>query len=680
LAKPFREERGMALVMALGIMMVLSITATTSIYYATSNQTSSSQHSARGSAYDLAEAGLAAAMAKLYGEVNTDGSSKHFASDGTTPLVRSQQLFPSPTVLSYPTLSGTATYSGSLNTAVDPMIWTITSVGAVIKSGKTLTRTLTKTAYVRGTNDGDNSTAWSRFYADKPNQCLTIEKVNFVNSVSARGGICLTEGGTITGAATSVNVGPPGVTITGPNASLARDPSVGSGWTNSGNAFTNNSVYATSILNSGVTSAPLLMTGFGFTAIPASAIIRGISVTVDRKASTTSAIQDLDVNLMKASVAVGSDKAVTGSYWLDTDGSRTYGSASDLWGTTWTAADINNAGFGLRFVAKNFNASQRTAYVDDVNVTVTYTIDVPGIGTVGTPVKETNIEGNCKYNAQTAHAACDSVDKIYSAKPTKVGDDLTMPAVDFTYWWNNAKPGPKHFCTNPSPGLAANFFDNDAGSTTSENNSVTGNGEMTPEGVDYTCKVVENGVTVGELSWNHTTRVLTINGSIYVDGNFRFDDDGKVTHYQGRGVIYASGYTEFDEIVCSGGSGTGNCLSTMSTWSPSLNLLVLLSKLSSEYDQGGTSCTPSIPLCPSGHTAGAFQGVVYSLGNCYIHQGFLSSGPVVCNTIQLDDNGEPGVYPTYYTFPALTDLVDGQKYSTTSTADNFELSTGSQSG
>ncbi len=670
----------MALVMALGIMMVLSITATTSIYYATSNQTASSQHGARASAYDLAESGLAAAMAKLYGELNTDGSSKHFASDGTTPLVRSQQLFPSPTVLSYPTLNGTATYSGSLNTAVDPMIWTITSVGAVTNSGKTLSRTLTKTAYVRGTNDGDNSVAWSRFYADSPSQCLTIDTVAFVNSVSARGGICLINGATITGANTSVDVGTPGVTIIGPDVdSPAKLPTFASGWTNSTNAYTNNTVYATNTISSGATGAALILTSFGF-AIPASAIIHGISVGVERKASTTSAIQDLDVQVLKAGTPTAADRAATGTYWGTTDTWKTYGSTSDLWSGTWTPADINNANFGLRFVAKNFAGTSQTASVDYVTITVTYTNDTNGIGTSGTPIKAANIEGNCKYNANTAHAACNSVDKVYATTNTKVGNDLSMPEVDFTYWWKNAKPGPNHFCTNASPGLPVNFFDNDAGSTTAENNSLTGNGEVTPETFSYTCKVVENGVTVGELSWDRTTRVLTINGSIYVDGNFRFDDDGKVVHYQGRGVIYASGYTEFDEIVCSGGSGTGNCLGSMSTWSPSLNLLVLLSKLSSEYDQGGTTCTPSIPLCPNGHTAGAFQGVVYSLGQCYIHQGFLSSGPVVCNTIRLDDAGEPNVWPTYYTFPALTDLVDGQKYSTTGTADNFELSGGNQSG
>ena len=66
----------------------------------------------------------------------------------------------------------------------------------------------------------------------------------------------------------------------------------------------------------------------------------------------------------------------------------------------------------------------------------------------------------------------------------------------------------------------------------------------------------ESGQVVGELSWNHSTRILKIKGTIFRDGDFRFDDDGTVVHYQGRGIIYTVGHIEFDEQVCAGGSGT----------------------------------------------------------------------------------------------------------------------------
>ncbi len=117
----------------------------------------------------------------------------------------------------------------------------------------------------------------------------------------------------------------------------------------------------------------------------------------------------------------------------------------------------------------------------------------------------------------------------------------------------------------------------------------------------------------------------------------------------------------------------------MSNWNPATNMLVLLSQGDSEYDQGGSSCSPSgTTVCPNGHPYGGFQGVVYALGNCIIHEKFNLSGPVVCNQITLPYESDG--WPTYYPYPALTDLVDGQKYSSTSTASNFELLNGSQSG
>ena len=75
----------------------------------------------------------------------------------------------------------------------------------------------------------------------------------------------------------------------------------------------------------------------------------------------------------------------------------------------------------------------------------------------------------------------------------------------------------------------------------------------------YTCQVKENGMLMGEISWNNSTHVLTVFGTIYIDGDMRFDDNGQIVHYQGRGIIYASDDIEFDERVFAGGSGMTNC-------------------------------------------------------------------------------------------------------------------------
>ena len=68
-------------------------------------------------------------------------------------------------------------------------------------------------------------------------------------------------------------------------------------------------------------------------------------------------------------------------------------------------------------------------------------------------------------------------------------------------------------------------------------------------------------------------------GTIYIDGDMRFDDNGQIVHYQGRAIIYASDDIEFDERVCAGGSGMTNCAAsaaTMSAWNPSTDLLTIL--------------------------------------------------------------------------------------------------------
>ena len=49
---------------------------------------------------------------------------------------------------------------------------------------------------------------------------------------------------------------------------------------------------------------------------------------------------------------------------------------------------------------------------------------------------------------------------------------------------------------------------------------------------------------------------MTIYGTIFVDGNFRFDEDGEIVHYFGRANIMSSRDDEIDALVCAGGTGT----------------------------------------------------------------------------------------------------------------------------
>ena len=160
-------------------------------------------------------------------------------------------------------------------------------------------------------------------------------------------------------------------------------------WSNPGNITTVGAPYATVALTA-QTSNYLEGSNYGF-AIPANATINGIVLTIDRTGiqGSSNDIRDVTVRLMKAGVLSGSNKAVTGTDWPTSLAVATYGTNADIWGTTWTPADINNTNFGVA-LSVNSAGSSKTATVDYMQIAVTYTVSVMGTTTgvncgAGTP-------------------------------------------------------------------------------------------------------------------------------------------------------------------------------------------------------------------------------------------------------------------------------------------------------
>ncbi len=708
------EERGIALVMALMMMTVLGIAGGGAAYYTVTNLHSAHRSKANTNAYSAAEAGMNAALAYMYGQLDSDGApwvagttdsnGVYHATAGISP--KTQALFtakagPAPgdcrNVASWTTTSsGDYRYCGTLVVSGTSYVWQLRSEGRSNDGQRYQTRAVTKSITVRGINDGADAVSWTRFYQDNPNTCLTIDGVDVPANIATRGGICIRNGGKITGSGTTVDVGG-NVTVEGPPVDTAvtyASSGTGSGWTNSNNARTNDGTYATNSIAVNSSGATLVVSGFGFN-IPSTAYIKGVDVEIERKAGSSSSLYDEDVFLRKSTGSVGTDHKNSSSYWSTSDSLREYGGSTDLWGTTWTPAEINSSSFGVALRATNDNNSVSvTASVDFIRITVTYTGDTTeGVGTAAQGVKKVHVAGSCKFNnAATWSRPCGTADKVYSqTTPTTVPEGLDMPDVDLDYWFQNAKPGPKHPCTNANTNMAPLVFDND--NSTNWNDSLQFNDDprydITPAARSYSCQFVENGQVVGELSWNSNTHALTVSGTLFFDGDVRFDDDGiQAVNYHGRAIIYAAGNIEFDEVVCAGGSATtasNSCIMNgqMSNWNPSGNMLVLLSNGNSQYDQGGTTCSPSgSTWCPNGRYAGGFQGVVYAKGSCNIQERFHDSGPVICNTITISayDGSTYSGNPTIYAFPSLGELVEGQKYSDTSTATAFELVGGYSDG
>ena len=61
-----------------------------------------------------------------------------------------------------------------------------------------------------------------------------------------------------------------------------------------------------------------------------------------------------------------------------------------------------------------------------------------------------------------------------------------------------------------------------------------------------------------------------------------------------------------------------------------------------------------------------------------MHENFHLSGPIICDEIQLPD--EPNGWPTYYTWPPLGSLVEGQAYGSPNGAADYVVTAGDQLG
>ncbi|MEK6662860.1 MAG: DUF6701 domain-containing protein [Pseudomonadota bacterium] len=150
-------------------------------------------------------------------------------------------------------------------------------------------------------------------------------------------------------------------------------------WSNPTRAYSNNNLYATATVD-GTTTRYLRCLGYNF-AIPTGASINGVTVNVERKSNRTTngGSQDAAMRLVKAGVIDLTVNRATTTIYTTADVVEAHGGAADLWGTTWTVAQINAANFGAAFAATKASAAgaPHTISVDHMPITVTFTIPAP---------------------------------------------------------------------------------------------------------------------------------------------------------------------------------------------------------------------------------------------------------------------------------------------------------------
>lgn len=172
---------------------------------------------------------------------------------------------------------------------------------------------------------------------------------------------------------------PTGATVP---STITNNPLTGSvSWSNLLNGLTSNGAFAScgtllGVLGSAQTNY-IAAWNYGF-AVPTTATVCGIEVRIERNAAGLligSSITDKNLYLMNAGTPVGNNYA-SATGWSGTNTIAVYGSNSDLWGTTWTPAQINAPNFGVALSAEmkaGLASLFLSANVDAVSITVYYT-------------------------------------------------------------------------------------------------------------------------------------------------------------------------------------------------------------------------------------------------------------------------------------------------------------------
>ena len=278
----------------------------------------------------------------------------------------------------------------------------------------------------------------------------------------------------------------------------------------------------------------------------------------------------------------------------------------------------------------------------------------PTVGTSGAKIAMAQINGGCRYGGvapgtagETWTVPCTTSQKVYA---DAISSDALVndggPVADFAFWYANAKPGPTQFCSsqNGSPsGISPTAFEA-TGSTTMSPAAgpySAGSYNLTPT-TSYTCRYYDiapaDQDVLGELSWNHTTKTLTVKGVTFIDGS-AYVSNNSTNKYVGLGTLYLSGTFRIDGTsqLC-GGLISGNC--DFATWDPNSAMLGIVTN--------GTDASGNGFLLQN---SARFQGSIYATSNVLAENFTQFDGPIVANSFSLENSVQTHEFPTITSVP-----------------------------
>jgi hypothetical protein len=143
--------------------------------------------------------------------------------------------------------------------------------------------------------------------------------------------------------------------------------------------------------------------------------------------------------------------------------------------------------------------------------------------------------------------------------------------------------------------------------------------------------------TSGELSWNATSKTLTVKGTIFIDGSAKISQN---SNYNGQATLYLSGTMLFNASLCGVPTGA-SCV--FANWNPNAEMFTIVANGTG----GQVNTGDSIYFANNQY----FQGGLFGTGNVEYSNNSNSDGPIMGSQIILANNVVTNSFPNITTVP-----------------------------
>ena len=277
-----------------------------------------------------------------------------------------------------------------------------------------------------------------------------------------------------------------------------------------------------------------------------------------------------------------------------------------------------------------------------------------------------SVDNQGHLTANTPHTCSPSTDYFY-VKPSSACNGCgytnnapqisspTLTSSDWDSYYTGSTIGRYVLGTTSCGTLSGTTFDNDA----TRNDSLPAAFNLTPS-TSYSCQTKDwAGSVIGELDWNASTHILTVRGTVFVDGDVTITQYASYrgVNYQGvhltdgsdgsggMMVMYVSGTVSLvtGGVFCGWNttndtsaynSGTNSC--DFNAWTPDKSMFMFVSQAGVTLNQGSY-----------------FQGAIFTPGNVSVGQSSQTEGPMIAGTMSIGQSAQ--MKP----LPGLADLPLG---------------------